>query len=314
MGRSATDTAPSYLDLYERGELHERIAALRSILRSCTLCARQCRVDRLGGQIGYCKAGARASVSSAFPHFGEEAPLVGMHGSGTIFLAHCNLRCVFCQNYEISHGGEGREVAPEALASMMLALQKAGCHNINFVTPTHYTPQLVEALPLAIEGGLHVPLVYNCGGYESVETIMLLEGVFDIYMPDAKFSNPTWAERYCAAPDYFEVNKRVLREMHRQVGVLKLDDRGIAYRGVLIRHLVMPNGVAGSEAVLRFVAEELSPESYVNVMAQYRPCYHAHQFPEIARPVSHREVAEAVAVARRFGLHRGLAEYHDALW
>ncbi len=314
MHSTSPNTRPSYLELYKRGELQARIEALRLILGSCTLCARQCRVNRLQGEVGYCQAGLRAKVSSAFPHFGEEAPLVGMHGSGTIFLAHCNLRCVFCQNYDISHGGEGHEVGSEILANMMLGLQKAGCHNINFVTPTHYTPQLVDALLLAMQGGLCLPLVYNCGGYESVRTIELLEGVFDIYMPDAKFSEPVWAERYCAAPDYFEVTKQVLREMHRQVGVLKLNGQGIAYRGLLIRHLVMPGRVAGSEAVLRFIAEELSPESYVNVMAQYRPCYQAHRYPEIARRVSPQEVAEAVAIARRLGLHRGLAEYQEVLW
>ncbi|MCR4438506.1 MAG: radical SAM protein [bacterium] len=305
---------PSYLALYERGKLEERIVALRAVLRSCALCARRCGVDRLAGEVGYCKAGKAAVVSSAFPHCGEEVPLVGMHGSGTIFLAHCNLRCVFCQNWEISHGGEGREVSPQALAEMMLALQRAGCHNINFVTPTHFVPQIVEALPLAIQGGLNVPLVYNCGGYEAVETIRLLEGIFDIYMPDAKFGDQSWAARYCDAPDYFAVNKQALREMHRQVGELKVDALGIAYRGLLIRHLVIPNGVAGSEAVLRFIVEELSADSYVNIMAQYRPCYRAHQFPEIARAVSPKEVAGVIALARRLGLHRGFEEYRGALW
>ena len=305
---------PSYIALHERGELAERISALRTILGNCTLCARRCGVDRLAGELGYCRAGAKAVVASAFAHFGEEAPLVGTCGSGTIFLAHCNLRCVFCQNFDISHAGQGWEVTASALADTMVGLQELGCHNINFVTPTHFTPQIVEALPAAIERGLRAPLVYNCGGYESVETIALLEGVFDIYMPDAKFAEQAAARRYCDAPDYFEVNKHVLREMHRQVGELRTDDSGIAYRGLLIRHLVMPNNVAGSEAVLHFIAEKLSVYSYVNIMAQYRPCYQAHRYPEIARRVTPREVAEAVRIARSLGLNRGLEEYSDTWW
>jgi len=296
---------PLYISLYEEGKLEERIKNLKEILKNCHLCPRKCGINRLKGERGYCRAGAELMVSSAFAHFGEEPPLVGYYGSGTIFLTHCNLRCVFCQNYDISHLGNGEVISVEQLAAIMLSLQRRGCHNINFVTPTHYVPQIVEALPLAIERGLRLPLVYNCGGYESLEVIKLLDGIFDIYMPDIKFLRPEHSERYCSAPDYPEVVKEVLKEMHRQVGDLLLDERGIAYRGLLIRHLVMPNGVADTEEVMAFIARELSPHSYVNVMAQYRPLYKAYQFPEISRRITADEYRAAVRAAQREGLHRG---------
>jgi len=296
---------PGYIGLYQSGELERRIEALESLLSPCRLCPRNCGVDRLGGELGVCRAGRELMVSSAFPHFGEEDPLVGLNGSGTIFLTHCNLRCIFCQNYDISHGGEGREVDPEELADMMIALQNRGCHNINFVTPTHYTPQIVKALPFAIQKGLRLPLVYNCGGYESMETLRLLDGIIDIYMPDAKYSDPQAAKKYSKAPDYFEVMKQALKEMHRQVGDLKLDERGIAYRGLLIRHLVMPNGVAGTRKVVEFIAKELSTDSYVNIMSQYRPCYLAYKYPEIDRRITYAEYFEAINTAKEAGLKRG---------
>ena len=296
---------PSYLELYRTGELHERIEALLGILKECRLCARECGVDRTKGEKGVCKAGERLMVSSAFPHFGEEPPLVGWGGSGTIFLTNCNLRCIFCQNYEISHLGRGSEVSGEDFAAMMLNLQRMGCHNINFVTPTHYSAQIVAALPIAIEGGLELPLVWNCGGYESLEVIKLLDGIVNIYMPDIKYSGEIQARKYSKAPHYFERVKAAVREMHRQVGVLEIDARGIARRGLLIRHLVMPGGVAGTEEVMRFIAEELSTESYVNIMDQYRPCYMADKFPEINRPITMDEYRDALETARSFGLHRG---------
>lgn len=296
---------PAYVRLYESGELGDRIEKLSQILRSCELCPRQCRIDRLNDELGYCRAGSGLRVSSGFPHFGEEPPLVGRHGSGTIFLAHCNLRCVFCQNYDISHHGGGEGVTSEQMARYMIKLQQIGCHNINFVTPTHYVAQIVVALPKAIELGLRVPLVFNCGGYESLEVINLLDGVIDIYMPDVKFFSSDVAERLCNAPDYPEVVQSVLKEMYRQVGDLKLDSHGIAERGLLIRHLVMPHDLAGTEDVIRFIAQNLSLHSYVNIMAQYRPVYRAVEFPDLDRPVTTEEFLGALDVARKYGLHRG---------
>jgi len=298
---------PSYIALYESGELKERIEKLMAILRSCTLCPRKCEVNRLEGELGVCQAGSTLMISSAFPHFGEEPPLVGQNGSGTIFLTHCNLRCVFCQNYDISHLGDGAKSSPEEMAKYMVALQNRGCHNINFVTPTHFVPQIVSALPKAIEMGLRIPLVYNCGGYESIKVIKLLENIFDIYMPDAKFADSENAKKYCKAPDYPEVIKEVLKEMHRQVGVLQINHQGIAERGVLIRHLVMPEGLAGTEKIMKFIAEELSPDSYVNIMIQYYPHYKAKKYPELSRRITWEEFQDALAIARSFGLYRGFS-------
>ncbi len=295
---------PSYLALYESGELEDRVRLLTERLSSCTLCPRQCRVNRLQGEVGYCRAGANLMVSSYFPHFGEERPLVGRSGSGTIFLTHCNLRCSFCQNYDISHGGEGEIVSIQRCGQMMVALQFQGCHNINWVTPTHYAPQLVAALLHAIRLGLQLPIVYNCGGYESLEVIQLLDGIVDIYMPDAKFSSRQYAKQFANAPDYFDVLKPVLKEMHRQVGDLRIEN-GIAYRGLLIRHLVMPNDTAGSEEVLKFIAQELSRDSYVNIMAQYRPCYQAVDTAGIDRRITMEEYDRAIQLAKKYGLHRG---------
>lgn len=296
---------PSYISLYESGELFERIEALGSILEKCALCPRRCGANRLKGELGTCRGGAEAMVSSASPHFGEEPPLAGVFGSGTIFLTNCNLRCVFCQNCGISHLGRGREVTSTELAEIMAGLQRQGCHNINFVTPTHYAPQIIAALPEAIDRGLEAPLVWNCGGYESVEVIRLLDGIVDIYMPDVKYSEPEPAKEYSAAPAYPEVVREALLEMQRQVGDLVIDVRGIARRGLLIRHLVMPNGVAGSEKALRFIAEKLSKNAYVNIMDQYRPVYRAGEYGEINRPVTQAEWEEAVRAAHGFGLHRG---------
>ena len=296
---------PAYIALYEKRELQRRIEILGEILTDCCLCPRACKVNRFAGEKGYCQAGADAMISSAFPHFGEEPPLVGSHGSGTIFLTRCNLRCVFCQNYDISHLGEGTRISSSELAQHMIGLQRRGCHNINFVTPTHYVPQIVAALPKAVELGLKVPLVYNCGGYESVEVIKLLDGIIDIYMPDAKFSREGEAASYCNAPDYPQVLQEVLLEMHRQVGDLMLDEQGIAYQGLLIRHLVMPHGVAGTKEIMSFIARQLSANSYVNIMDQYRPLYRAGEYQEIDRRISSLEYREAIEIAKGEGLHRG---------
>lgn len=298
---------PAYLSLHESGELQRRVEQLQALLQSCTLCPRQCNVNRLEDQRGICGAGKNLVVSNAFPHFGEEPPLVGRQGSGTIFLSYCNVRCVFCQNYEISYHGEGVETPGGEMARLMIALQQRGCHNINIVTPTHYAPHVVAALPAAVEAGLRLPLVYNCGGYESLEVVQLLDGIVDIYMPDAKFADSAPAQKYCRAPDYPEVVKAVLHEMHRQVGVLTVNEGGIAERGLLIRHLVMPEGLAGTEKIMQFIAEKLSTDSYVNIMDQYFPQYKAYQYPELSRRITGREYREALALARRYGLHRGFS-------
>jgi putative pyruvate formate lyase activating enzyme len=296
---------PCYINLFEKGELRKRVQILNGFLQECRLCPRECRVNRLNGEVGYCGAGSELMISSAFPHFGEEPPLVGRHGSGTIFLTHCNLQCIFCQNYDISHLGRGELISPSGMARSMIKLQEMGCHNINFVTPTHYAPQIMASLPEAIEMGLHIPIVYNCSGYESIDVIRLLDGVVDIYMPDAKYMDPGSAERFSNARDYPEVLRTVLKEMHRQVGDLTISSGGIAERGLLIRHLVMPGGVASSEAVLKFIAEEISADSYVNIMNQYRPEYRAYDYPEISRRVSHKEYLEAIQMAKRSRLYRG---------
>jgi putative pyruvate formate lyase activating enzyme len=273
-------------------------------LKSCRLCPRQCKVNRLEGETGFCQTGRQAVVSSAAPHFGEEAPLVGRYGSGTIFFTFCNLLCVFCQNHEISHEGQGREVSPEKLAQTILGLQNSGVHNINFVTPSHVVPQILEALPLAIEGGLNVPLVYNSGGYDRVETLKLLDGIFDIYMPDLKFSSDIPATSYCQAPDYPETARKAIKEMHRQVGDLKLGKNGRAQQGLLVRHLVLPEGIAGTKESMGFLAREVSKKTYVNIMDQYHPCGDLSPFPELARRITGEEFQKAMDAALAEGLTR----------
>ncbi|MGC8832509.1 MAG: radical SAM protein [Armatimonadota bacterium] len=289
-------------------DLRDRAAAAWELLKDCRLCPRRCGVNRLAEELGACRSGSKAVVASFGPHFGEEPPLVGFGGSGTIFLSNCNLRCIFCQNYEISHGGEGIAVAPEQLAQMMLALQARGCHNVNFVTPTHFMPQILQALVIAVQHGLRIPIVWNCGGYESVEALKLLDGVVDIYMPDFKYSSAEIAARLSGTPlegpsAYPAACMEAIKEMHRQVGDLILDKRGIAVRGLLVRHLVLPNGLAGTEEIMRFLAS-LSKDTYVNIMDQYRPCYKAHTVPEINRRITSQEYEAAVEAARRAGLHR----------
>ena len=293
-----------YLSLHKQGELAGRIAKAREMLSPCRVCPRQCKVERLAGEKGICRTGARAVVSSYAPHFGEENPLVGSGGSGTIFLAHCSLLCVFCQNYEISHLGQGIETDTVQLSSMMVSLQRQGCHNINFVTPSHVVPQIIAALPKAIEKGLTVPLVYNSSGYDSVQTLQLLEGVFDIYMPDFKFWTSESGTRFAKAPDYPEVAQKAISEMHRQVGDLVLDDEGVATKGLLVRHLVMPGGLEETREIFRFLAREVSVDTYVNVMDQYRPCGKAHQYPPIDRRLGNDEFQRALKSAGEEGLHR----------
>lgn len=273
-------------------------------MAACRICPRECGVNRLTGEPGFCRTGRKAMVASYNAHFGEEGPLVGRRGSGTIFLTSCNLLCSFCQNYEISHLGEGTEVDSPQLASLMMRLAETGCHNINFVTPSHVVPQLLEALPIAVEKGLRIPLVYNTGGYDRKETLELLDGIFDIYMPDFKFWDGRWADRYCGAPDYREVAVEAILEMHRQVGDLVLDDEGVAAKGLLVRHLVMPNGIAGTEEIMRFLSERISPNTYVNVMDQYRACGDAPGDEFVGRRLTSQEFRHAIDAATKAGLVR----------
>jgi putative pyruvate formate lyase activating enzyme len=294
---------PAYLELQRARELERRAKAAEALLQPCRVCPRECLAQRLQGKTGVCGVADQAMVSSYGPHFGEERPLVGFGGSGTIFLAHCNLCCVFCQNFEISQQNGGRIVSAKELAQMMLDLQEMGCHNINFVTPTHQVPQILRALPMAVEGGLQVPLVYNCGGYESLDMLRLLDGIFDIYMPDFKYADVDTAKKYSQVENYPEVAKAALLAMHRQVGDLTLDRRGIACRGLLVRHLILPNDIAGTAEVVLFLAG-LSVDTYVNIMDQYRPCYRAHEYPPMARRPTRAELDEARQLARAAGLHR----------
>lgn len=295
---------PSYLELYRRGGLQERTAQALEILRDCHLCPRKCGANRLEDKRGVCRTGRWAVIASFHSHFGEEYPLVGRYGSGTIFVSNCNLQCQFCQNFELSQLGEGQEARPEEIATMMLSLQRRGCHNINIVSPTHVVPQMLEALLVAIERGLSIPLVYNSGGYDSVETLCLLDGIFDIYMPDMKYSDEKIARELSGIENYPAVNRAAAKEMHRQVGDLECDKEGIALRGLLIRHLILPHGLAGTEGVVRFIAEEISRNSYVNPMDQYRPCYQAHQYPQLSRSITREEYNEAIRIALKHGLWR----------
>jgi len=299
-----TRAAASYISLIEQGKLEEKIRSARSKLQACTLCPRECRVDRLTGQTGVCKTGTYAWVSSYSPHYGEEAPLVGTNGSGTIFFTHCNLLCLFCQNFDISHEGVGQEVNAEQLAAIMIDLQRMGCHNINFVTPSHVVSQILEALAIAADNGLRVPLVYNSGGYDRIETLQLLEGIFDIFMPDFKFWDPRVAKETCNAPDYPEVARNALREMHRQVGDLVIDGNGIARRGLLVRHLVLPAGLAGTREIMRFIAHDISTDTYVNIMSQYRPCGRAAEVRELAAYPTENDFKKARLAAMEEGIRR----------
>jgi len=302
-------TWPGYLSLWESGELKRRTEEAIAKLTQCTLCPRECRTNRLKADAKpYCRIGRQAIVSGAAPHHGEEDCLRGWNGSGTIFFCGCNLRCVFCQNFDISWQLHGRPVSPEHLALLMLELQELGCHNINLVTPSHVVPQILEGLLWATERGLRLPLVYNSGGYDKVETLRLLEGIVDIYMPDFKFWNPATAKELANASDYPEVARAAIKEMHRQVGDLVLDRQGLARRGLLVRHLVMPEGLEESRQIFRFLACEISPDTFLNVMPQYRPEGLTARRPAINRRLHPNEFAEAIALARQEGLRRLLRE------
>jgi putative pyruvate formate lyase activating enzyme len=299
---------PAYVQLLHSGELQRRMREAYARLEACDICARECGVNRRQSasrstQAGAaCRTGELAVVSSAGPHFGEEDPLVGTGGSGTIFFSWCNLRCQYCQNAEISQLGHGRPVEPEDLARMMLDLQSQGCHNINFVSPSHVVPQVLAGLLIAAQAGLRLPLVYNTGGYDSLKTLALLDGVVDIYMPDMKYADPAVARRYSKISNYPAANQAVVKEMHRQVGDLVTDERGVAQRGLLVRHLVLPDGLAGTAEIVQFLRDEVSPDTYINVMAQYRPCYRAHELPPLNRRITDGEYAEAVRQAHEAGL------------
>lgn len=305
MTQVRTATYPSYLALYESGGLAQRVEEARKRLQACTLCPRVCRANRLEGEVGECGVGRYALVSSHGPHFGEERVLRGTHGSGTVFFAGCNLRCLYCQNYEISQLKWGSETPPEELAEIFLDLQRMGCHNLNLVTPSHVVAQILEALGIAVEKGFRLPIVYNTSAYDSVQALKLLDGVVDIYMPDLKYSDSRVAEKYSGIKHYWEVARVAFREMHRQVGDLVLEN-GLAKRGLLIRHLVLPNDIAGSKRVLEFIAGELSQDSWVNVMAQYYPAHRAHEYPELSRRITHEEYGAVVEYAKELGLHRGI--------
>ena len=295
---------PAYLKSFKKGLFPERIEKAFRMLHKCTVCPRDCQVNRIEGESGFCGATFLPKISSASPHFGEERPLVGYHGSGTIFLTNCNLKCLFCQNYSISHLGEGREVSFESLAKMMIELQKMGCHNINFVTPSHYVPQILKALSIAIKMGLSVPLVYNTSGYDSLETLRLLDGIVDIYMPDFKYVLSSVAEKYSQAPDYPTVAKAALKEMHCQVGDLIIDERGIALRGLLVRHLVLPQGLAGTQKAMHFLATEISKNTYVNIMDQYYSCGKISPNSPLSRRITKAELDEALNAAKQEGIIR----------
>ena len=306
---------PAYLETYRSGLLAQKVEQAHEELRHCLACPRNCGVDRMAGRTAACYTGRYAGVSSAFPHFGEEDCLRGWRGSGTIFFARCNLRCVFCQNWDISQEKTaGREMTPPQLAAIMLRLQAKGCHNINFVTPEHVVPQIIEALPAAIEGGLRLPIVYNTSAYDALSSLALMEGVVDIYMPDFKYWDAERAKRYLRARDYPEVARTIIGEMHRQVGELRLNDEGLAERGLLVRHLVMPEGLDDTRQILRWVASQLSPRTYVNVMDQYYPMHKASEYPELSRRLYPEEHEAALAAARMEGLLRLDERRHRPAW
>ena len=294
---------PSYLNLSKK-ELNQRIEKLFKVLENCEICPRKCHVNRFKGEKGFCKLGEKPVVSAHHPHFGEEKPLVGKFGSGTIFFTSCNLACVYCQNYDISQLRTGEEISFEKLAQMMINLQNLGCHNINLVTPTPQVLAIVKALSIAIEGGLKIPVVYNTNAYDSLETLRLLDGIIDIYMPDAKYSADIIALKYSMASNYFEVMKEAIKEMQRQVGDLIIGKKGIAEKGLLVRHLILPNNLAGSAKIFQFLTEEISKNTFLNIMDQYRPCAKAQEFSELSRSITEEEYRQTIELTKKAGLTR----------
>lgn len=300
---------PSYLKLKNSNELSERVVQLYNLIKECRLCPRACKAKRFEKKYGVCRSTNQLFVSSLSAHFGEEPVLVGWNGSGTIFFTNCNLWCIYCQNYDISHLKNGEPISIQQLAEAMLSLQQLGCHNINLVTPTHYVPMIIDSLNIAAEKGLNIPVVYNSGGYESVETLKYLDGIIDIYMPDIKYSDNHNSKKYSGVDDYWDVVRKAVIEMHRQVGDLKINNFGIADRGLLVRHLVLPNNIAGSERVLDFIANEICIDTYVNIMDQYRPCFKASLYPELNRRITESEYQYVLQYAESLGLHRGFGKF-----
>ena len=296
---------PAYLESYNNGALESVVEKTFNMLKCCCICPRKCKVNRLNDERGFCRVGLKPKVASFMPHQGEEPPISGQAGSGTIFFSGCNMACLYCQNYEFSQLGEGREVEFEELANFMLQLQGMGCHNINLVTPTHVMPQILKALQLAIPQGLKIPIVYNTGGYELPEIIKLLDGIVDIYLPDMRYADNEMAIKYSSAPEYPGLNQAALKEMHQQVGVAEIDEEGIIKRGVIIRHLVLPDNISGTDKIMRFIKEALSKDTYVSLMSQYFPCYKAKQSREISRRITDQEYGDALATMEKHGLYNG---------
>lgn len=296
---------PVYLESFKAGGLDRIIDRLYKSLEACAICPRKCLVNRLKDQRGSCKTGLKSRVYSYMPHQGEEPAVSGVKGSGTIFFANCNMGCVYCQNYEFSQLGKGREVTSEELAGFMLELQGMGCHNINLVTPTHVLPQILGALKIAISSGLRIPLVYNTSGYELPETIKLLDGIIDIYLPDMRYADEELAVKFSNAPGYPRYNQEAVKEMHRQAGIAQMDDSGIIERGLIIRHLVLPDNLAGTEKIMKFISEEISPDTYISLMSQYLPYHLAEGFPEISRRLKLKEYEEAKEIMDKYGLANG---------
>ena len=297
-------TVTGYRRLFDSGTLEQRVAASYNHLSICDVCPLECSADRISGKLGVCRTGIKAKVNSFCPHHGEEDPIRGWRGSGTIFFTRCNLKCQYCQNHGISQIDSGEEVSPDDMAKMMLRLQSYGCHNINFVSPSHVVPQIIAAVMIAVKAGLFIPLVYNSGGFDSLTMLALLDGIIDIYMPDMKYGDSTIAQKYSKIPNYPMVNQAAVREMHRQVGDLIIDRNGLAVRGLLVRHLVLPESLAGTKEIVNFLAEEISKDTYLNLMDQYRPSYHADQYPELNRQVLQIEYQEAINMAINAGLNR----------
>ncbi|MCU0652105.1 MAG: radical SAM protein [Candidatus Omnitrophica bacterium] len=296
---------PLYIKAYHSGKLKDLAEKTFQLLNNCEICPRKCKVNRIKGEMGFCKTALLPQVCSFIPHHGEEPPISGEHGSGTIFFSHCNMHCVYCQNYEFSQSGEGKEVDFDGLADIMLQLQDMGCHNVNFVTPTHVLPQILKALELAIPKGLKIPLVYNTSGYELPEMIKLLDGIIDVYLPDMRYAQNEPAIKYSAALDYPRYNQEAVREMHRQVGIAKISEDGIIKKGLIIRHLVLPDNLAGTEKIMEFISCELSVDTYISLMSQYFPCYKADRYPELLRRITLEEYQAAQDIMAQYNLYNG---------
>ncbi|HAJ56206.1 MAG TPA: radical SAM protein [Candidatus Omnitrophica bacterium] len=304
---------PSYIDAFKSGGLHKKAETALSMLESCAICPRKCGINRLKDEKGFCRTGRNALVCSYFAHHGEEPAISGTKGSGTIFFSRCNLKCLYCQNYDFSQLEEGRKAGASELAGYMLELQELGCHNINFVTPTHVMPQILEALILAVRDGLHIPLVYNTSGYELPEMIRLLDGIIDIYLPDMRYADNAHAARYSLAPDYPEFNQRSVKEMFDQVGIAKFDENDIIERGLIIRHLVLPQDLSSTEQICAFIAKKLSPQVYISLMSQYQPCFEAESNPPLDRRITREEYARAVSSLKKYGLENGWVQESHGL-